>query len=167
MDRAAITRNTLKALAGILGVGVVILAGVLIFIAVADASTLRGFVIRHFTARTGRAMQIDGAIQVHLFQRHPQLTAERVTIGNPPWTQPGRTAEIGELKVALNLPTLTRPFGIRRIELSAATLHLARDEAGRANWQWTEPGKPEGKAPPFLHSLSMPNAHVTLEDARR
>ena len=102
---------------------------------------------------------------MHLFSRHPSITAAEVAIDNPTWIPPGVTAELGRVAVLLEWHWALPPFQIRRLEIDGASLHLVRDARGRANWQMYE-GSP-GKGPPLIHSLSMPEARVELHDARR
>jgi AsmA family protein len=52
--------------------------------------------------------------------------------------------------------------------VEAATLHLIRDSTGRANWQLHDPAKMKvNRNSSIIRTLSMLNAHVVLEDARR
>ena len=57
------------------------------------------------------------------------------------------------------------PLEIRRLEIEGASLHLVRDPSGRANWHLKEEGP--GRGPPLVRSLSVPDAHVQLDDQRR
>jgi hypothetical protein len=143
-----------------------ILAAALLAAAV-DAGYFRGTLIRALAARSGRQIQVEGSWQVHLFSLHPRLTAERVTIGNPPWMPPGQMAEIGKVSLMFQMPGFHQWFGVDRLELETVALHLVRDSAGHANWQLVDPNKGGGKGLPLIRSLSMPNAHVELDDARR
>jgi uncharacterized protein involved in outer membrane biogenesis len=144
-----------------------VIAVVAVLSAALDAGYLRGPFVRFLTAHAGRKIQIDGALETHLFSRHPRLTAERVTIGNPPWTPPGVTAEIEKIGLVFQIPGFGHSFGIQRLEMDAATLHLVRDSRGHANWQRTDPDRgPQGDLP-LIRSLSMRRAHVVLDDALR
>ncbi len=104
---------------------------------------------------------------MHLLSFHPRLIAERVVIGNPPWTPAGVTAEIGRISLAIEMPGFSHGFGIARLEMETATLHLARDSTGHANWQWTDPDTSAAQELPIIQSLSMPDAQVVLDDALR
>jgi AsmA family protein len=135
--------------------------------AATNAGYFRGPLIGLLATRSGRDIHVEGSWQVRLFSWHPRLTAERVVIGNPPWTPAGNMAEIGKVSLTLRLPWFHRSFAIEKLELEAASLHLVRDSAGRANWQLTDPNKGGGKGLPLIRSLSMQNARVELADARR
>ena len=123
--------------------------------------------IRYIGAHWRRQIRVEGKFDAYLLSLHPRFVAERVTIGNPPWTQPGVTAEIGRLSLTFDLPWFGQSFGLRRLEMDHATLHLLRDETGRANWQAQPPEEGPGTGPPLIRSLSMPNARVQFDDQRR
>ena len=118
-------------------------------------------------ARTGRSIRVDGPLEVHLLSPRPSFSAERVTIGNPPWMPPGTMAQVGKVSMEFDPPVPGRTASIRRVQLDEATLHLVRDAEGRANWQSRPPGTPRGGPGRLIRSLSMPNARLDLDDARR
>jgi uncharacterized protein involved in outer membrane biogenesis len=149
----------------LLGVGALLallIVAVLIF-----AGHLRGPVVRYAAAQTGRQIKVEGRFDAYLFCLHPRFVAEHVVIGNPPWTAPGVMAEIGRLSVTYDLPFFGQSFGVRRLSLEQAKLHLARDETGRANWQTQPPGSGYSNGPPLIRGLSMPEASVQFDDQRR
>jgi AsmA family protein len=168
VDGSSIKRRALKWSLGALAV---LIVGLLVLIAAAalvDANHLRGFLVRTIQARTGRQIRIDGPLEVHLLSRTPSVIAEQVSIGNPPWMPPGSTAEIGRLSFSFDFLSFFSPsFALRRLEMQNAALHLVRDADGHANWQAHAPGSGRSTGPPIIHSLSAPNAHVQLDDARR
>ena len=144
----------------------------LLFVAVIGTAALleAGFlhepVRRLLVARTQREIHALGPVRMHLFSLHPSLTAERVVIDNPPWSPAGILAEIGRISLALELPTVAEPLRFRRLELQSAAFYLLRDEAGNANWR-SSPGRVGGHGSPLIGSLSVPDARVHLNDARR
>jgi uncharacterized protein involved in outer membrane biogenesis len=140
---------------------------VLTLAAALNVGWLGGPLVRFLAERAGRQIDVAGSLQMHVFSLHPQLIAERVSIGNPPWTSPGLTAEIGKVTLTFETPSFSRWFSIRGVEMEAATLHLIRDSKGRANWQRTDPAKGTDTPLPLFRRLSMANAHVTLADALR
>lgn len=152
-----------------LSAGLIVIAlGAFALAAAIDARHFRGTVLKLISARVGRPIEVAGAFTVTLLSRHPTVVAERVTIGNPSWMPAGSLAEIGELSLMISLPGIHHRFGIERLSIRAATLHLERDASGRANWQWTSPGHaPSKHRMQILKSLSVPGAHVLLADERR
>ena len=160
-----IARRVLIALVGCAAVAAVAAVG---FAACVDAGLFRGTVIRFISSRAGRPIEVAGALHAHLLTRHPELRAERVTIGNPTWVPPGQMAQIGEVSLVIDVPWFNRAFGILSLSMKSATLHLIRDASGHANWQWSNPDLPPNtKKMPILRHLSIPDAHVKLDDERR
>ena len=134
-----------------------------------DGQHLRAPFVHFVAARLGRPLQVDGAIETHLLSMRPRVVAQHVTIGNPPWTPPGVTAEIGRLTLVLERwPVFGLEFEVRQLEVEDASLRLARDVEGRANWQWSPPHTPgAGGGPPLIHSLSATRTRLELDDAVR
>jgi uncharacterized protein involved in outer membrane biogenesis len=160
-----IVRRVLIALAGCAVIGVIAALGLA---AAIGAGWFRGAVVRFIAVRAGRPIDVAGALQIHLFTRHPDLRAERVTIGNPAWVPAGQMAQIDEVSLVTDVPWTHGKFGIVSLSLKGATLHLMRNAAGYANWQVKNPDvPPDPEKLPILRSLTMPGARVTLDDARR
>lgn len=150
--------------------GVALAALLLVAVALAaalDAGYFRGPLIRFLAARAGREIQVAGIFEPHVFSLNPRLTAGRVTIGNPAWMPSGTAAQIDRVSVTIGMPGFGHSFDIARLEMDGATLHLARDSTGHANWQWSNPDKKVPRSLLLIRSLSMPDAHVVLDDARR
>ena len=91
MNRSILVRRGLIWTAGALGSLLVLAAGLA---AAIEAGYFRGPLLRLIASQVGRAIEVDGALQLHVFALHPWATAERVTIGNPAWVPPGTTAVI-------------------------------------------------------------------------
>lgn len=137
-------------------------------VAAVDTGHCRGLLLWYFKSRMGRPIQVNGMLAAHLFSINPSVTAARVVIGNPPWMPSGIAAEIGMLTVVLELPIAGHASGVVALDVQGATLYLARDSAGRANWQLTDPrhaGADENL--PIMRRLAIPKAHVLLADALR
>jgi AsmA family protein len=132
-----------------------------------EAGYFRGPLIRFIAFHVGRAITVDGDLHLHVLTLHPRGTAERVTIGNPPWVPPGTTAAIGRLSFALEWPWVHRPLGIIELTVEDAILSLSRNDAGLANWQWTDPRIPDQTLYPLLRRLSVSGARVLLRDETR
>ena len=127
----------------------------------------RGAVIRYFERSTGRRLQVHGALHLRFFSSHPSLSVQQVVIGNPPWMPRGETADLASLSVSFEWPGLHHGIAVTRLEITGSSLHLERDAAGNANWQWTDPKDSRTRDLPIVQNLSMPNARVVLRDDRR
>jgi uncharacterized protein involved in outer membrane biogenesis len=144
------------------------LATLVVLAAVAlDAGYLHGPLLKVLAAHTDRPIRVDGLLSLHIFSRNPRLVAERVIIGNPTWTPPGNTAEVGKITVVFAAPRLGKELIIDRLQIDNATLHLLRDVTGHANWQLKDPDHNPLRALMIIRSLSMMDARVLLDDAQK
>src|ERR1035438_1960967 len=96
-----------KSAAAVLLLVIVTVAAVL---AAWNADLLRSSFIRFVSWQSGRPIDVRGALHLHLLTRSPRIEAEQVTIGNPPWTKPGITAEVAKLTVTF-APLLSHQSG--------------------------------------------------------
>ena len=124
-------------------------------------------VIRLLSQRAHRAVQVHGSLTFHVFTRHPRIVADDVTIENPPWVPAGTTATVGRMTLMIDWSNVTGPMVIQSLALEKAALHLVRNSAGQANWQWRDSKKGSSGAIPLIHALSMRDATVSLDDERR
>jgi AsmA family protein len=149
------------AIALALGVALLVVLGALAL----DSRWLGMRLIQRIAADSNRAVRIDGPVHTHLFSLSPWLTAEGVTIGNPPWSPPGTAARIGKIVLFLRWSSLRHPLTLHALALRAAAVALTRDPAGRSNWQWSAPGSPTPRPPPMINGLAVPDADVRFDDA--
>ena len=146
----------------------IVVAAVAVFAAAVQAGFLRNTFLHLVSVRAGRPITVDGALRIELLSWTPSITAERVVIGNPHWMPPGRMAEIGSLSLVFEMPRRHHRFGVESLSMNSTSLHLVRDALGRANWQWSDPTVPYANTKlAIVRSLTVPRAHVTLEDDRR
>jgi uncharacterized protein involved in outer membrane biogenesis len=165
MKGSLILRRVLLWTAAVCGTLLIAAAGL---IAIAGTTYGRPLLIRGFERLVERPITVDGGLQAHLFSLNPQVIAENVTVGNPPWTPPGVVLQAERVSLSLRLPAFGHAGGITAIDIQGASLHLIRDAAGRANWQWRDPArKRANRNSAIVRSVSILNARVMLEDARR
>jgi AsmA family protein len=155
-------RHLVKSAAAVLLLVILTMAGVLL---AWNAGLLRSSFIRFVSWQIGRPIDVRGALHLHLLTRSPRIEAEQVTIGNPPWTNPGITAEVAKLTVIF-APLLSRQSGLSLLRIDTAQLYFMRDSAGRANWQRVDPNKSPGGPLPMIRALELAHTHLTLADER-
>jgi uncharacterized protein involved in outer membrane biogenesis len=132
-----------------------------------DAGYGRWLLIHYVAARTGRTIQVNGSLRAHVLSHRPWIVAEDVVIGNPPWMPAGLTAEAGKLTFVFTWPGFNHPSSIAELDLESPKFYLVRDASGHANWQLTDPARRRAPNSTIIRSLSVPDARVTLHDARR
>jgi uncharacterized protein involved in outer membrane biogenesis len=151
-----------KSAAAVLLLIIVTVVGVLL---AWNADLLRSSFIRFISWQCGRPIDVRGALHLHLLTRSPRIEAEQVTIGNPPWTKPGITAEVAKLSLTF-APLLSHQSGLTLLKIDTAQLHFMRDSAGHANWQRVDPDKSSGGPLPVIRALELTHTHLTLVDER-
>ena len=151
-----------KSAAAVLLLVIVTVAGVLL---AWNAGLLRSSFIRFVSWQSGRPIDVRGALHLRLLTRSPRIEAEQVTIGNPPWTKPGITAEVAKLTVTF-APLLSHQSGLSLLKIDTAQLYFTRDSAGHANWQRVDPDKSPGAPLPMIRALELAHTHLTLADER-
>jgi hypothetical protein len=163
----ATLRTTLKWTGIVLGGVVAIL---LVTLALIDWSALKGPIERMASARSGRAVKIDGALDVHIWTWAPRATLEGLTIGNPPWEPSRPMIHVDRLNVQMKLlPLLKGDVILPRVELVRPNVYLHRDASGRANWTFasTRPSNaPAGEPPklPVVRDFLIQDGQLTLRD---
>jgi AsmA family protein len=130
-----------------------------------NAGLLRSSFVHFVSWHYGRPIDVHGALHLHLLTATPWIEAEQVSIGNPPWTEAGITAEIAKLTVVF-APLLSHQTGLRLLKIDKAQLHFTRDSAGRANWQRADPNISPGGPLPMISALELARSHVSLKDER-
>ncbi|WP_116810465.1 AsmA family protein [Steroidobacter cummioxidans] len=144
----------------------------LLFLAFADWNWFKGPIERMASARSGRAVTIEGKLDVHALSLTPRASVERLTVGNPPWDAKRPMVRIEQLKVQVKLlPLFTGDVILPRVELVRPDVYLHRDAQGRANWTFenTRPSNaPAGKPPklPVIRDFLVEDGRLTIRDER-
>jgi uncharacterized protein involved in outer membrane biogenesis len=147
-------------LLGLIAVGVLLAAAL-------DAGYVHSPLVKFLAADTQRMIRVDGPLRLSLFSRNPRLVAERVTIGNPPWTPPGIAVQAAKITVVFETPRLGHFVEIASLTIEGATLNMFRDLPGHANWQMKNPDEQVSPGLPIIHAVSMVDAHLRMEDAQK
>ncbi len=130
-------------------VGIALIAGAAALLVWFDPNDYKGYVTQWAQAHTGRRIAIDGKLELQLF---PWLAVETsgITIGNADGfgAEPFATATHAAAEVRL-WPLLEKRVEVGMVRLDGVQLHLARDAAGRGNWEdLLAPPAPPAPAPP-------------------
>jgi AsmA family protein len=156
---------------GAAAVLLVLIGSVPLLFALLDAGYFRGVLIHYVEAHFNRSIRVEGPLHLQLWTRHPRIVAERLVIGNPSWVARGAQApdemgRIGRLTLVFSAP-FGRGATLESVTLEDATLYLARDAQGHANWRRDASKNPPSKGIPLIKELSAEGVHVVLDDERR
>jgi uncharacterized protein involved in outer membrane biogenesis len=94
-------------------------------------------------SRLNRDVSIDGNLSARLLSSHPQVTVERLRIGNPDWVSETNDAEefatVDRIFMAINLrELLTGDLMFETLEIDNPKVALVRNAEGRGNFQFGE-----------------------------
>ncbi len=136
------------------------------------------WVNRQASELAGRPVAIEGDLSVKWLLRsekqtgwgvpQPQITARRITVGNPADHGSGAyMAQVGSLTVVLDLAALLdRTVQISRLRIEAANVSLDRDAQGANNWTFkTESGAAPSKWKVDVQKLQLSQVKVRVVDA--
>ena len=140
-----------------------LLLGVALLLLLWDWNWFKGPVERQVEARTGRAFDIGGDLDVDL-GRTTVVTAERLQLGNAAWAERPVMAATDRLLVAVEVwPLLRGDVRIHELRLDRPRAFLEKGPGGEGNWVF-ENSRPDDD-PPRFRSLWIEDGHLEVVDA--
>src|SRR5580698_10189981 len=160
------------------GAWVLIVLGGLLFLVVLailflDWNRLKHPIERLASARSGREVRIEGALEVHPWSWSPTVTLNGLRVGNPPWEGGPPMLQVERLQARIELlPLLRGRVILPRLELLRPQLYLHQEKDGRANWTFEnqKPSNAPASAPlrlPVVRDLLIEGGSLTLVDDLR
>jgi AsmA protein len=121
----------------LLGLVVLLVAGVGIVLATFNPDRFKPEIIAAAQRATGRELTLQGPIHLG-FSLQPTLTVEDVSLANPPGFSRPQMATLKALDLKLALwPLLSRRVEIIRLDLVQPDILLELNAKGQSNWQFT------------------------------
>lgn len=158
--------RALKVFLGVLTGLLLVAAGGLAWLATYDWNGARGWVAHKVEERTGRAMAINGNLDVHLFSWEPRVSAGEVTFANAGWGEDEPMFSAGKLALRVSLAhLLVNEYVITELELENATALLERDAEGRRNWILKPQEQTHKGRSPEIRRLQIRDSRVRVKDA--
>ncbi len=155
------------------GIGLALIAAIVIFLVIFDWNWLRGPVSRIASGALHRTVRIEGDLDVHPWSFSPRAEANGVTISNPDWAtaagEKPQMAKVGKLAVQVKiLPLLKGDVILPLLQIDNADVGLIRQEGGRANWTFGDGKKRDKplKLPAIQHFI-INNGQLHIEDQGR
>ena len=159
-----VARRRIAWTAGSIGV---VLVALVLFLGFADWNMFKRPVEGLLSARTGRAVHIDGNLKVRLLSFTPGATVEGLRVANPAWAGGGDTFNIPRLAVSVKLlPLFKGTVDLPLLQVDRPVIALARRADGANTWTF---GKRSNKpfALPPIRRFEISQGQVTLNDAIR
>ena len=143
----------------------VLVVGMIALLLLWDWNWFKGPIERTVERRTGRALHIDGNLDVDL-GRIASVRADRIRFANAPWAKTPTMASADRVAFDIELgPLLRREVRIPEIRLTRPVLNLERGAERRGNWEF---GTDEGGAgPQFRRVLIEAGAFAFLDSAQK
>lgn len=106
-----------------------------LFVALFGWNWLRAPLERQVLAQTGRALSIQGDLEVHPGWPWPHLQARQVTFANPAWAAQANMLKADEVALSIHLPQLlAQRLGVSDLHLIKPLVFLERHRDGRKTW---------------------------------
>jgi uncharacterized protein involved in outer membrane biogenesis len=127
---------------------------VLLALAVFGANWVRGPLQAEVLARTGRVLQIDGELSLHLAWPHPRLRAAGVRYANPAWAAAPQMVTAEAVEVSLDAPALLRGrLAFPEVRLQKPRVFMEQRQDGRKTWLLDPSQSDEDARIPIGHLL--------------
>ena len=141
-------------------------AAIALLVLLWDWNWFKGPVERIVEVRTGRTFEIGGDLDVDL-GRVTTVTADRLRLGNPAWSQHEDMATADRLAVQVEVwPLLRGKVRLPELRLAAPDVRLeTHPEDGPGNWDFGFEGDDDGE-PLQLRRLWIDRGRLRVEDAR-
>ena len=149
---------------------VVAVVGLLLAPVIVDWNGYRSDLENYGRKLTGRTVTIEGPISVRLFP-WPRLTAEKVSIANPPGLAEPDFATAERITIRMTLGGLLQGgIDVESIEIAEPVIKLERRATGEGNWVFTPSEdllNSDILSRVKLDQVSFSNGAVTFSDRRR
>lgn len=149
--------------------GITILAflvAIIVILSFLDWNQMRAALGRYLSERTGRAVRIEGNLDVKLFTWQPIIDVGGLHIGNPSWLAANgrpQAAHINHARVELRLmPLIFGNLILSLVQLDQPDLLVVRDATGRTNWDGD--GKSTAWKLPPIQRVLIHGGKVVIED---
>ncbi|HUB89090.1 MAG TPA: AsmA family protein [Dyella sp.] len=172
-------RLSLKILAWIVGVLLVLVIALVLFVALFNWNRLKPTIEDKVSAAIGKPFTIDGDITA-AWQRQPgesglrsvlpwpTFTVRNIRIGNPSWAKQPQLLQLDALQGRISpLPLLLHHIYVPSVQLVGLHLDLERNSQGQANWQLTLPQHQQPSSWKLtLDTVGLDKGQVALDDAQ-
>lgn len=139
--------------------------GLVVLLVLWDWNWFKRPIERMVEQRTGRALHIDGDVDVEL-GRTASVRADGIRFANAPWAKTPLMASVDRVGFDIELgPLLRREVRIPEIRLTRPVLNLERGPGRRGNWEFGQDDGGDG--PQFRRVLIESGAFTFLDTAQK
>lgn len=136
-----------------------------LFVALFGWNWLRAPLERQVLAQTGRALSIQGDLEVHPGWPWPRLQARQVTFANPAWAAQANMLKADEVALSVHLPQLlAQRLVVSDLQLVKPVVFLERHRDGRKTWL-LDRNQQDDNARIDIDRLTLDRGVIGFEDA--
>ncbi|WP_299175696.1 AsmA family protein [uncultured Brevundimonas sp.] len=152
------------------GVGLLLIALVVLFLILFDWNLLRGPIGRWASAEYDRDIALRGDLDVNLFSWTPSAVVRDLKIGGPDWARDRDTADVAEIRASVRLRKLfAGQIEMPLLSFTRPQVVLIATEDGRKSWELNadKPDTGEGMKLPVIQQLTITDGKLSFDDQRR
>ncbi len=155
------------------GVIVVLIAGIVIFLATFNWNQARPFIDNKVSQAIGRPFAIRGNLSVHwrTDRAHgdwlpgPVFTANDIAVGNPAWARHKNLAHLDRISFRVSLwPLLWHHIVVQTLQLQHPAIHLEKMSKTRNDWSFKVQSGGGSSWHMDLHEIVFDKGTITLDD---
>ena len=165
-------RRAWKIFSGLFVLVIAVVIAAVVVLKNLDFNDYRALVEQEIEAATGRALRIDGALDLAV-SFSPALVVERVSFANAPWGTRPDMARLRRLEAQVELvPLLSGDVRITRLVLIGLDAVIETDAQGRGNWEFAAAAPPAAAkaredgaiVPPVVDAVTMRDVSIRYRD---
>ena len=119
----------------ILGIALILLSALVVLYNWSNWNLLKGPISRTVEAKTGRQLQINGDLIMHLRWPDTRIRTSHLRFANPEWAEADDMVDVKNVALKLHVPSLLRgSVVLTEVRLDQAKVAFEKSPDGRKNW---------------------------------
>ena len=136
----------LTSLLAIIMLPIIVIVGLLVFLASADLTQHRDFIAENISKITGRRLSLNGQLELNLSST-PSIVITDIVLANAPWASEPEMLSVDRIAASIELsPLLHGNIHIPTFHLQGVKALLETSASGLSNWVLVEPADDEADA---------------------
>lgn len=152
----------------ILGIVLVLLGMMVVLYNWSNWNLLKGPISRTVETKSGRALQINGDLIMHLRWPNTRIRTSHLRFANPEWAEADDMIDVKNLALKLHIPSLLKgSVLLTEVKLDEAKVSLEKSVDGRKNWLLDRYQKNENSSVK-INTLAVNKGHISyFEPAKK
>lgn len=152
----------------ILGIVLILLSALVVLYNWSNWNLLKGPISRTVEAKTGRQLQINGDLIMHLRWPNTRIRTSHLRFANPEWAEADDMVDVENVALKLHIPSLIRgSVVLTEVRLDQAKAAFEKSPDGRKNWLLDRYQKNENSSVK-INALAVNKGYISyLEPAKK